>query len=254
MGKNAVPSSGKRRVVERGDGVAAIDQVLDPTDIHPGVATNSAAAQESGSSRRSSLPGSQSSDRSKPPATSGPTSRSPTLREQSPVQTRATLHAGAAAVQNSEPISVMSTKDSAKYRRAVYRLQAIPAVDVARTLDQVFRAEGKVVLHDVSPMQVVIVPEVIGNNLIVSGPPEAIEEVGPTRRAAARRLPLEKTVQSPWCTEGAASGGGPTSDGGYLSRGLFGEYDVRVTAAGSQRSFTTHLEKGKPNEWTLTLD
>lgn len=142
------------------------------------VATNSAAAQESGSSRGSSLPGSQSSDRSKPPATSGPTSRSPTLREQSPVQTGATLHAGAAAVQNSEPISVMSTKDSARYRRAVYRLQAIPAVDVARTLDQVFRAEGKVVLHDVSPMQVVIVPEVIGNNLIVSGPPEAIEEVG----------------------------------------------------------------------------
>jgi len=71
----------------------------------------------------------------------------------------------------------MSTKDPAKYKRAVCRLRALPAVDVARTLDQVFRAEGKVVLQDVSPKQVVIVPEATGNNLIVSGPPEAVEEV-----------------------------------------------------------------------------
>ena len=132
------------------------------------VATTSAAAQERGSSERSSLP--------KPQGRFGQTSRFPAPQGQSP-QTIATPPVFASAVQNSEPVSVMSTKDPAKYKRAVCRLRALPAVDVARTLDQVFRAEGKVVLQDVSPKQVVIVPVVMGNNLIVSGPPEAVEEV-----------------------------------------------------------------------------
>ena len=94
------------------------------------------------------------------------------------MQTGATLPVGASTVQSSEPVSVMSTKDPVKYRRTVYRLGALPVVDVARTLEQVFRAEGKVVLKAVSAQQIVIVPEATGNSLIVSGPPEAVEEVG----------------------------------------------------------------------------
>jgi hypothetical protein len=37
-------------------------------------------------------------------------------------------------------------------------------------------------------------------------------------------------------------------------RGFFGQYDVRVTGAGNQRTFTVHLAKGQRNNWSFTLD
>ncbi len=62
---------------------------------------------------------------------------------------------------------------------------------------------------------------------------------------------LKMLIKEEWTSR---QSGTADAAGIYAFRGFFGRYDVRVTAAGSQRSFTTHLEKGKPNEWTLTLD
>jgi len=62
---------------------------------------------------------------------------------------------------------------------------------------------------------------------------------------------LKTLIKEEWTSR---QSGTADAAGVYAFRGFFGRYDVRVTAAGSRRSFTTHLEKGKPNEWNLTLD
>lgn len=140
-----------------------------------------AAAQDSGPPSRSFLPRSVPSSRAKPQTAAAPASDSSAPREgeagATPPQTPLRRSVQAAAVQNAEPVSVLSTKDPVKYKRAVYRLKTIPASDAARTLDQVFRAEGKHVLQGSSPQQVIIVADARANSLVVSGSPQAVEEV-----------------------------------------------------------------------------
>jgi type II secretory pathway component GspD/PulD (secretin) len=138
------------------------------------LAALSAPAQERGSTGQSALP----SSRPKPPRTVEQTNPPSAPRVRSSAPPVASTSSAAPTIQKSEPLSVVSTKDSAKYRRTVFRLRAIPAVDAARTLEQVFRAEGKATPRDVPTKQAVIVPDAVGNSIVVSGPPEAVEEIG----------------------------------------------------------------------------
>lgn len=144
------------------------------------IVTGLAAAQESEPPRRSFPPGSVPSSRARPQTNVAPATSSAAPQEgaASQPQMLAPRFVPAATAGTAEPVSVLSTKDAAKYRREVYRLRAVPASELARTIEQVFRAEGKVVLKGVSPQQAVIVPDVMGNNLILSGPPEAVQEMG----------------------------------------------------------------------------
>jgi len=62
---------------------------------------------------------------------------------------------------------------------------------------------------------------------------------------------LRSLIKDEWTTRRS---GTADATGTYAFRGFFGSYDVRVTGADRQRSFTAHLEKGKPNVWSLTLE
>jgi len=62
---------------------------------------------------------------------------------------------------------------------------------------------------------------------------------------------LKKLIKEEWNTRRS----GTTDVAGVLGfRGFFGQYEVRVTDAGKQRSFAAHLERAKPNEWRFTLE
>ncbi len=62
---------------------------------------------------------------------------------------------------------------------------------------------------------------------------------------------LNHLLKEEWTTR---QSGSTDAAGAYAFRGFYGQYDVRVTAAGRQRTFKTHLEKGKPSAWRLVLD
>ena len=66
-----------------------------------------------------------------------------------------------------------------------------------------------------------------------------------------RGIRLKMRIKEEWTSR---QSGTADAAGVYAFRGFFGRYDVWVTVASDLRSFTTHLEKGKPNEWNLTLD
>ncbi len=77
----------------------------------------------------------------------------------------------------SGPVSVIPTKEGENgYARTVCRLANIPVNSAATTLTKLFKTEGEGVTENVKD-KVVIVPEPIGNCLIISGPPPAVEEV-----------------------------------------------------------------------------
>jgi len=62
---------------------------------------------------------------------------------------------------------------------------------------------------------------------------------------------LRKLIKEEWNIRWS----GTTDVAGVLGfRGFFGQYEVRVTDAGKQRSFTAHLERAKPNEWRFTVE
>jgi len=75
-----------------------------------------------------------------------------------------------------------------KCRRVVFRLRAIPAVEAANMLKQMFLMENgieaqpamvwKIAMGQIEAGQIAIVPNVAGNSLLVSGPPKLVEEVG----------------------------------------------------------------------------
>jgi type II secretory pathway component GspD/PulD (secretin) len=76
-----------------------------------------------------------------------------------------------------EPVPVIPTKEGENgHIRTVCRLGFIPAKNAAETLTKLFKTEGESLSEPVKN-KVVIVPEVLGNCLIVSGPPAAVEEV-----------------------------------------------------------------------------
>jgi len=62
---------------------------------------------------------------------------------------------------------------------------------------------------------------------------------------------LKKLIKEEWNTR---ESGATDATGVYHFRGFFGQYDVSVTDAGKRQTFTSHLEKGKPNVWSFTLD
>ena len=64
-----------------------------------------------------------------------------------------------------------------EYRREVFHLRGIPAIDAARTLEQLLRTEEKM-SGGAAGRKVAIVPDAIGNMLLVSGPPKELEKVG----------------------------------------------------------------------------
>ena len=160
-----------------------------------GVVVGSAAAQESGQAPKSFPPRGPSASRPRVMERFGATRFSAAARaEQSPTagQPAPAASAGGSAASAGGPtaapggppaflpgpVPVVSTADRTKHKRQVFRLKAIPASDAAKTLEHFFRAEGKAVVPGASIRQVAIVPEMIGNSLIVSGPPDAVEEVG----------------------------------------------------------------------------
>jgi len=80
-----------------------------------------------------------------------------------------------------EPLTVL--KSGPEHVRAVYNLKNKPATDTSYVLQQLFRAEGR--LHGPAATTakspagagVAIIPSVIDNSLLISGPPESVEEV-----------------------------------------------------------------------------
>ncbi|MGD0516275.1 MAG: secretin N-terminal domain-containing protein [Thermoguttaceae bacterium] len=76
-----------------------------------------------------------------------------------------------------EPVQVIPTKEGENgHIRTVCRLGFIPAKNAAETLIKIFKTEGESMSEPVKN-KVVIVPEVLSNCLIVSGPPAAVDEV-----------------------------------------------------------------------------
>jgi type II secretory pathway component GspD/PulD (secretin) len=64
-----------------------------------------------------------------------------------------------------------------QHARTVLRLHAVPAIDVANTINQLLTAEGNAPEARGVPRSVVIVPDAISNSLVIGGPPDAIDEV-----------------------------------------------------------------------------
>lgn len=75
-----------------------------------------------------------------------------------------------------EPIPVLKEEaGKPKPKMVVYSLRSVPAMDLANTLDRVYRAQP---IRAAAPDTMAITPDPISNSLIVTGPPEAVEEVG----------------------------------------------------------------------------
>jgi GH35 family endo-1,4-beta-xylanase len=62
---------------------------------------------------------------------------------------------------------------------------------------------------------------------------------------------LKKLIKEEWNTRQSAQ---TDATGVYHFGGFFGQYNIRATDGGKEQTFTAHLEKGKPNVWTFTLD
>jgi type II secretory pathway component GspD/PulD (secretin) len=69
---------------------------------------------------------------------------------------------------------VLSQDGEQRHARVVQHLKAVPAVDLANTMVGLLRAEGR---QSASHRSVVIVPDKISNSLVISGPPDAVDEV-----------------------------------------------------------------------------
>jgi len=81
-----------------------------------------------------------------------------------------------------EPVTVLKS-GTPEHARLVYRLKNSPVIQVANTVNTLFRLEGG--LHrlegaaakDAPARNVAIVPQTISNSLVISGAPDAVEEV-----------------------------------------------------------------------------
>jgi type II secretory pathway component GspD/PulD (secretin) len=82
--------------------------------------------------------------------------------------------AGSASV---EPVPVVPEKDGDhRHTRVVRRLIAVPAAQLADTINSLLCAEGQMARSDSSP-SVVIVPDLVSNSLVIGGPTEAVDVV-----------------------------------------------------------------------------
>ena len=76
-----------------------------------------------------------------------------------------------------EPVPVVPERDGARpHKRLALRLRSAPAGDLANTLNSLLRAEGQSG-PAAAARGVVVVPEAIGNSLLIGGPPDAVDEV-----------------------------------------------------------------------------
>ena len=76
-----------------------------------------------------------------------------------------------------EPVSVVPGQDGEhRHTRLVVRLKAVPAAQVASTIVGLLQAEAQG-QRGAAVRNVVIVPDVVGNSLVIGGPPDAVDEV-----------------------------------------------------------------------------
>jgi type II secretory pathway component GspD/PulD (secretin) len=129
------------------------------------------------------VPGKQPTPIQRDTGTAPPTGEStrpsnPTASPAKPSESSPTSPAARAAPPvDSEPVPVIPTKEGENgHIRTVCRLGFIPANNAAATLMKVLKTESESATENVKN-KVVIVPEVLGNSLIISGPPPAVEEV-----------------------------------------------------------------------------
>jgi hypothetical protein len=87
----------------------------------------------------------------------------------------------AATPGDTEPLTVLKTGPN--YSRLVYRVKALPASDLERTIRQLFRSEGELhgppgtAVKGQSAARVAIVSSPVSNTLVIGGPPDVVEEV-----------------------------------------------------------------------------
>ncbi len=109
----------------------------------------------------------------------------------------------------SAPARPKGTGDTPK--RVVVQLKGIAATDAAAALGNLLRAEGQGSPGAAAPgRSVVLVPEMSSNSLVISGSPEAVEEVRQLadqldRPAAMVQLEvvLEQSAAAAWCADAA---------------------------------------------------
>jgi hypothetical protein len=76
-----------------------------------------------------------------------------------------------------EPVPVVPAGAGARqHQRLVLRLRSAPANELANTLNNLLRAEGQAG-PAAAARHVVVVPEAIGNSLLIGGPPAAVDEI-----------------------------------------------------------------------------
>jgi len=144
------------------------------------IAVNAIAAEMPGKTDQGSVPkpsvGTSAASSEARPASTAPAKGKPGTT--SPAVARPSGQASA----QPEPVVVLKS-GSQEHGRLVYHLKAVPAAELARTIGELLRGEQRLPRSDsqaakvVTAGSVVIVPETIGNHLLVSGPPAAVEEV-----------------------------------------------------------------------------
>ena len=98
----------------------------------------------------------------------------PKLRAATPDQKRL-VEKGYASPRSIVPVVAKSRAKAVQRKREVIRLANSPAVDVAQTINELLRSERAA---GSSPAgEVVIVPDAVSNSLVISGAPQAIEEI-----------------------------------------------------------------------------
>jgi len=88
----------------------------------------------------------------------------------------------AEAAWSAEPLTVLKS-GTPEHTRLVYHLKVSPANTISNTIKQLFRVEAELgrsegaTAKGTSARNVAIVPSIVDNSLVISGPPDAVEEV-----------------------------------------------------------------------------
>ena len=156
--------------------------------------SRSNAAEKSSAPAKSSSAASAPATGEKPAATASPAAAEPAAAEAAGSRGRFASGMGvgekvrslgnrqpAQPTVPSEPLAVL--KSGPDHTRLVYHLKWKSAVHVSQTVSQLLRQEGE--LHGTAgtaakggpALRVAIAPEVVANCLVISGPPDAVEEV-----------------------------------------------------------------------------
>jgi type II secretory pathway component GspD/PulD (secretin) len=154
-----------------------------------GLAASSAWAQVPAKPATAAVPAAtKAAEEPKPTAESGfggrrPSSRSGVSRASSDANAPATPPAPKVEVNLPPEALTVVKSGTSEHSRMVYQLKNAPAIDIANAIKQVFRSEGELRGADGKSMEqavgqnIVIVPEMGSNSLVISGSPEAINDV-----------------------------------------------------------------------------